>query len=304
MISSGTFWCSLAAAIIYTIGLLFLKRSTLWNPGPWRMTLLTNAITALVFAPMLLWGKPINDFTMLWQPLVVALCFVIGQIFVVLAVTQGDVSIATPVLGLKILFVAGQLLLFAGQVPSAWIWPAGVLAVLAVACLSYQGGDRLVSSREHRTSFWGGRVGLTTTYALIAAFAYAGLDSMVQLWSPAFSVQTFMPVAMIFAAVISLAMIPVLEGRYRDIPRPAWPWLVTGGFLTGLQAVFLSYAIGTWGQAAGANVVYSSRGLWSVVAVVTVGSYFSKTEFTAPRSVKAMRLIGAALITLAIAMLL
>ncbi|TWT91840.1 EamA family transporter [Neorhodopirellula pilleata] len=304
MISAGTFICALAGALIYTAGVLMLKRSTIWNPGPWRTTLLCNLVAALVFAPMLFWGDPLTDYSLLWQPFVVGVFFVIGQTFVVLAVTQGDVSVATPILGLKILFVAALLLVFVGQVPSVWIWPASVLAIIAIACLSYQGGNGLTRPATDTTRFWGGRIGLTAVLSLVAALAYAIFDSMIQVWSPAFSPATFLPLTMFFSAGISLLlMIPMLEGRYSAISRAAWPWLISGSILTGLQSVFLTYAIGTWGQAASANVVYSSRGLWSVIAVATVGGFFSREEFAAPRSVKVMRLVGAVLITLAILML-
>lgn len=280
-----------------------LKRSTIWNPGPWRSTLFCNWVAALVFAPMLFWGQPIDDYRLLWQPFLVGAFFVVGQTFVVLAVTQGDVSVATPILGLKILFVAGLLLIFAGQVPSVWIWPASLLAIVAVACLSYQGGKAMSGPRDDTTRFWGGRVGLTAAMSLVAALAYAIFDSMIQVWAPRFTPATFLPLVMFFSAGISLLMLPMLEGRFREIPRAAWPSLICGAFLTGLQSVFLTYAIGTWGQAASANVVYSSRGLWSVIAVATVGGFFSKSEFTAPRSVQAMRLLGALLITVAIVLL-
>lgn len=303
LISAGTFGCAITAALIYTAGVLMLKRSTIWTPGPWRTTLLCNFVAALVFAPMLFWGDPVQDYSMLWQPFLVGVFFVIGQTFVVLAVTRGDVSVATPILGLKILFVAALLLVFVGQIPSVWIWPASVLAIIAIACLSYQGGNGLTRPAADTTRFWGGRIGLTAALSLVAALAYAIFDSMIQVWAPAFSPATFLPLTMFFSAGISLMMIPMLEGRYTSIPPTAWPWLIGGSILTGLQSVFLTFAIGTWGQAASANVVYSSRGLWSVIAVATVGGFFSKEEFAAPRSVKAMRLVGAVLITVAILLL-
>jgi len=280
-----------------------LKRSTIWSPGPWRTTLLCNLVAALVFAPMLIWGDPLTDYALLWQPFLVAVFFVIGQTFVVLAVTKGDVSVATPILGLKILFVAALLLVFAGQIPSVWIWPASIIAIIAIACLSYQGGNGLARPVADTTRFWGGRIGLTAALSLVAALSYAIFDSMIQVWSPTFSPATFLPLTMFFSAGISLSMIPMLEGRYTSIARAAWPWLIGGSILTGLQSVFLTFAIGTWGQAASANVVYSSRGLWSVIAVATVGGFFSREEFSAPRSVKTMRLVGAVLITVAILLL-
>ncbi len=257
---------------------------------------------------MLWWGEPVEDWSLWWQPAIVGGFFVAGQTLVVLALTRGDVSVATPMLGLKILFVAVLLSVFTDQTSSAWIWLASVLAVLAVACLSYQGRSRTTRSTlndaPQASRFAMGKLGYTTITSIAAALSYAIFDCLVQVWAPRFSAATFLPLVMLFSAAFSLGMLPLLEGRYRDIPRLTWRWLLPGAFLTGLQSVFLTYAIGTWGHAAATNVIYSSRGLWSVLAVVLLGQFFSREEYHAPRSVQAMRFLGALLITIAITLIL
>gem|GEM_PF-4668141 len=40
-----------------------------------------------------------------WQPAVTALLFFVAQVLVFLAITRGDVSVAAPVLGAKVIFV-------------------------------------------------------------------------------------------------------------------------------------------------------------------------------------------------------
>ncbi|TWU56655.1 EamA-like transporter family protein [Rubripirellula tenax] len=298
----------MTAALLYTLGILMLKRSTDWKPGPWRTTLFCNWVTAIIFLPMLWWGEPVHDWSLWWQPVVSGGFFAAGQTLVVLALTRGDVSVATPMLGLKILFVAVLLACFTDQSPSARTWPAAGLAVVAVACLSFRGQSLVPGSAKDDGSkasrFAMGKLSYTVITSIAAAVAYATFDSTVQVWAPRFCAATFLPLVMISSATFSLGMIPMLEGRFRDIPRPTWRWLLPGAALTGLQSVFLTYAIGTWGHAAATNVVYSSRGLWSVLAVVFVGQFFSREEYHAPRSVQAMRLLGALLIMIAIALIL
>ena len=125
---------------------------------------------------MLYWGKPIDDWSLLWQPVVVAVFFIGGQTTVILAVTHGDVSLSTPLLGLKILFVAGLLTFFVGASVSPWVWPAGVLAIVSIACLSYQGGDRISGRAPPNSIAW------TVLFSLSAALSYAILDCLIQAW--------------------------------------------------------------------------------------------------------------------------
>ena len=58
------------------------------------------------------------------------------------------------------------------------------------------------------------------------------------------------------------------------------------------------------GGAARANVIYSSRGLWSVVAVWAVGHWFGNREQHLGASVLRWRLAGAVLMMAAIALVL
>jgi len=60
-------------------------------------------------------------------------------------------------------------------------------------------------------------------------------------------------------------------------------------------------AIGAFGDATAMNIVYSIRGLWSVLIVWMVGHWFSNEEQALPSRVLGSRLVGAALMLAAIA---
>jgi hypothetical protein len=70
--------------------------------------------------------------------------------------------------------------------------------------------------------------------------------------------------------------------------------------LIGGQALLLVGAIGHWQDAARCNIVYGSRGMWSVVLVYAVGHHFGNTERDAGGGVFAARLAGSILILAAI----
>ena len=68
----------------------------------------------------------------------------------------------------------------------------------------------------------------------------------------------------------------------------------------GVQALSLVTTLAVFGDATAVNVIYSSRGLWSVVAVWLVGHWFHNQERTLPASVLRLRFLGAAIMTAAI----
>ena len=95
----------LIAAIIYAIGALVVKRAAELGVGMWRTAFVANVVGALVFLPLLLF-EGTTRLELWWQPVIAGLAFTIGQALTFTAMDKGDVSVATPVLGLKILFVA------------------------------------------------------------------------------------------------------------------------------------------------------------------------------------------------------
>ena len=69
-----------------------------------------------------------------------------------------------------------------------------------------------------------------------------------------------------------------------------------------LQSAVFVYSVGAFGDATAMNIVYSSRGLWSVAAVWLIGHWFANEEQTLSPAILRSRLIGAALMLAAIAL--
>jgi hypothetical protein len=67
--------------------------------------------------------------------------------------------------------------------------------------------------------------------------------------------------------------------------------------------MLLIWSIAHFGDAAGANVVYGSRGIWSVLLVVVLGKWVKSAEVMHGPGAFAKRLTGALVITIAIAAL-
>jgi drug/metabolite transporter (DMT)-like permease len=280
----------LASSIGYVFAVLLLKRSAAWGVGVWRTTFISNMAMGAVFSSLLLLGGNGQPWSMLWQPLTAAALFFAGQIFTFLALHHGDVSVATPVMGIKIVLVAlSSVLLLSDPVPLKW-WVAAGLSSLAIV---------LLSRGETRPRHAAGR---TVAAAALAAVCFALADVLVQKWAPAWGPGRFLPIMFGTVAVLSFGLVPFFSAPLRAVPRAAWGWLVGGGVLLAMQAGSMAYALGVFGDATAVNIVYSARGLWSVVAVWLVGHWFANEEQKLAPAVLRSRLAGAVLMLAAIAL--
>jgi drug/metabolite transporter (DMT)-like permease len=282
----------LIAAFVYAAGALLVKRSAELGVGVWRTAFVANVVCALFFQPLLLLGGTIHA-DLWWQPLVVAACFVLGQWFTFISLDTGDVSVATPVLGLKILLVAVFVTFFRGTELRWQMWVAAVLATVAVALLNR---TRVAAAHHH--------VGRTIVTASLAAAAYAVFDVLVQAWSPPWGVGRFLPLALGLSGLLSFVFVGRFRAPLSAIPRATWLWLLAGTATLATQSVLFVFTVAHWGQAATANVLYSSRGLWSVALVWLAGHWVRNREQHLGGRVLAGRMAGAACMTAAIVLVL
>jgi drug/metabolite transporter (DMT)-like permease len=272
----------LASAIGYVAAVLLVKRSADFGVGIFRTTFVSNLAMGVCFAPLWLLGGPGQPWSLVWQPLAAGGLFFVGQFFTFIAQTKGDVSVATPMMGVKVLMVAlASTLLLAEPIPLKW-WFAAGLSTLGVALLG-QGG----SGKKHQ------RVLMTMLCAIAASTAFGTADVLIQKWGRAWGGGRFLPIMFGGVALASFALIPFFREPLRAIPRDAWRWLIPGTVLMAFQAAGLGLTMAIWGDATAANIVYSSRGLWSVIAVWLVGHWFSNREQHLGPAVLRWRLAGA-----------
>jgi drug/metabolite transporter (DMT)-like permease len=277
------------SSLLYVVGVLLIKRAADFRVGVWRTTFVSNLVAALVFLALLPSGGTVH-WDRLWEPLIVALLFIGGQTFTFLALEKGDVSVSTPTMGSKTILVAWlSVLLLAVDIP--WqLWTSAVMTFVAIGLLSVRGGEAGQRPESRH-------IGRTLLLSLIAAFCYALFDVLVQKWSPPWGAGRFLPMMFGMCAVLSLAFLPFFSAPLTKIPREAWPWLGGGALFIGFQALSLVTSLAVFGDATSMNVIYSARGLWSVVAVWLVGHWFGNRERHLGPAVMRMRLLGAALMT-------
>jgi drug/metabolite transporter (DMT)-like permease len=300
------------ASLLYIASALFLKRAQQLGGGVLRTTFVANVAIALVFAALLPMGGKGQPAAMLWQPALVAVLFVAGQVFAVLALSLGDVSVATPVLGAKTIFVAWfTTLLLATKLP--WqLWCAAGLSFGAIALLNRvprPGDNADPKSETAETGSIGGqedhhhhrrKLGQTLLFSLLAAAAYALFDVLVQKWSPIWGSGRFLPIMFAMSAAMSFVFLPYIREPWSAVPRAAWTPLAAGAIFMAFQSFSFVSGVAMFGDATAMNVVYSVRGVWSVLVVWLIGHWFANTEGQLGGSVLRWRFAGALLMTSAI----
>jgi drug/metabolite transporter (DMT)-like permease len=285
----------LTAAVVYVVAALLLKRASDLGADVWRSTRTINFTQALMASPLWLLGGTIPPSSLWWQPAIAGLLFFAGQVFTLLALNTGDVSVATPVLGVKILLVALLSTVLIGDPIGARLWTAAALSSVAIALLNISPGQ------SHR------RVGTTILLAGLGAAAYACFDVLIQKWSPAWGTGRFLPIAMACGAVYSIPLryfeTPRIASQ-RQTPRAYVPWIAAGAVCFASQGLMFMLSVAIYRQVTSSNVLYSSRGLWSVVAVWAVGHWFTNREQHLGARVLVWRFLGAILLMAAIVMVL
>jgi drug/metabolite transporter (DMT)-like permease len=281
---------TLASSLIYVAAALFMKRAIDAGAGVWRVTVVTNVYAALVFLVLLPLGGQIPRPFPWHQPAAAAALFLAGQLLALVSLRRGDVSVATPVLGLKVVLVAFFVTALLGERVPLPLWFAAVLSSAGILFLN------------RRTSSSHAPVGPAIVYGGLAAAAFGLFDVLVQKWSPAWGAGRFLPLTMGLVAAATLAIAP-LTGAWREVlPPEARRAMRAGGPCMAVQAVMLIASIGIYGKATAINVIYSARGLWSVLAVWWVGHWFANRERERGADVFRSRLLGAALLLAAIAL--
>lgn len=279
------------AAIGYAIAAIFSKQALARGAGVLRLSFVINWFFVLVFST-LLWGHEGSiPWAKLHYPIITGVLFFLGQVFTFTAIRFGDVSLQTPVMGTKAVFAVILAVLLGTEVVGLPMALAAVVSMLGIALLGFS-GDGVE------------RVGRTLCLALLSSFFFAGSDTMVGYYGGDFGVPMFLFLAILSNALLSLGMVPFFRESFREMPRAAWPWIIAASVGMGLQALLLNYTLATYQNVAAVNVIYTTRGLWSVLlGALALRLFASAGRPVPPPRIFVLRLSGAILMTLAIAIL-
>jgi uncharacterized membrane protein len=289
-VSKAVFAFPILLGFTYAFAAILLKRGMREGIGPWRSTFVTNMAMGLVGALLLMFPGEGNwqGWQNLYQPLLGSVTFLMGQVFTFMALSKGDVSVATPLMGVKILFVALISLLLLSIPVSRELWIAAFLAAMAVFLL----GARVPNNPQ--------RIRITILLATCSAACFAFTDVSIAYWAPAWGMSLYIPILFVGFALMSFIFVPFFRGGFSTVPRKAWYWLLPGALFLAMQSVSLAALLGVVGMATEMNILYSTRGLWSLVLVWSVGKWLGNHEADLGPAILTRRLIGAMLLLLSV----
>ncbi len=296
----------LLSAITYTAGALCFKAALTRGVSVWQVSLWCNVSMAVLYLPF--WtSADVGELWAHWSLVaVVTVLFFVGQLLTFLALNFGDVSVATPMLGAKVVLVpivaAG---FFLESVSRRW-WLAAALSTCAVVVVSRSVPVRTADApnlpgdaparRENQLL-------RTIAASLGAAAIFATTDVLFQFWSRAVGVAGFVAGMYTLLGVLSLAVyLPVFGKKLLALPAaaPARHALLAGCLLQAGQNLVMSLVLRFHGHATAVNVVYSSRCVWSVALAWATARWVGGTEDRLPAHLLWMRLGGAGLLLAAI----
>jgi len=278
----------LTAAIIYALGSIVIKRALKEGVTMDQSFHLTNFAVGIMFLPLFLFEKQAIDWTLIWKPVIMGCTFFVGTWLTFVGIRRGDVSMVTPIMGTKVVFVALGVVLLTGKMPSCALWIAAImtaLGILVMGMADMRKGQHLV---------------FTILITLASAAVFGLCDVLVSWWSPLFGAPTFLAIGSFVVGLLSGVLWLCQKRPNLRLPKAVGKWAWWGAFFIGLQAIFMGIGLGFFDDATGINVVYASRGLWVIVLVVVFGKALGNSEHHDTGRAFLWRVAGTVLLTAAI----
>lgn len=257
---SAVFWIPLVCGLAFPAMAWLLKGAMRDAGDAWGTLFIANATMALAFAPPFFALDADFSGGPFWQPLLCGAFFFVGQVTAYKSFEEGDIAVAIPVQGTKVLLVALISAVFFSQ-PTGWnIWVAALLTPVALFFLREHARGASETRRHWRTVALGSA----------AAAAFAALDACLGAWAKEWGVWRFGFWTFAFQGVLSLALLLLPRGgggRRFHYAGATWAKLSAGAIGMALITFGLTWAISVSGRAAWANILFNSRMLWSIAFV-------------------------------------
>jgi len=286
----------LLASLLYAVGSWGLKLGLRRGARPSMVTALSNLSMAGWSAPLIFFFPGQPNASGFWGAILAGTALFLGRICAIRALSHGDLSHATPLLGTKTVFVAVLTSFFLEDPITPGLMAGAVLTSLAVALLS-------ITPTPMSKSWWPRKFDRATTlWALLAAFFFALTDIVVQKFARLLGVGWFQPLMFSTLALLT-PLLFISRLRHPSslqalLPASSRPSTIGGSAVIGFQTSLVILVIGIFGHATATNVVYAARGLWAVLLEGAAGGGATAND----RRILILRLTGAALLLAAVAL--
>jgi len=280
------------SAIVYTFAAMLFKKVLEKGVNLWYLNFLANLGTCVFVIPLYFFGNHCGASIPILPPFIIGGLFIAGQAFSLISLKHGDVSVATPLLGTKVLMVAFFTVILLHIPVSFLLWSAAILTIFALFLL--RGNDS-----KSKKNFLP-----TVIYSLLCAFCFALSDIYLQKWSPLYGPDNLVFVVFMYVTVLSIGFFPLFIKNKLLFPAPIFIPMITSVIFIGFQTTLMAIALSRFGNATAVNIVFSSRGMWSVVFTWFLGNLLGNNERLLGKRVFVKRMFGSFLILIALLLVL
>lgn len=279
----------LLAAGMYAAASLCFKRAYAQGLGMMEAFYWLNFAGALLFAPLLLTVQEWPPVGELWKPTATAGLIFCGTWATFAAIRAGDVSLVTPLMGTKVVLTAIVAAGSTGTRLPGGLWLAAALTTVGIMVLGWR--DLQQGQGKAPVVWW----------CLLSSFLFAAADVSIGHWAGGFGRAAFLGSVFSGIGLISLVMARWQAPRALQVPQSARSCLIMGTLVMTLNTLAMGLCIATFNDPAGVNIVYGTRGLWSIALVWFVGRrWFGNEERETAGAVMRLRLVGSLLILSAV----
>lgn len=280
------------SAVSQSFAYLFSKRFISNSGNSYQLLAVSHLIMgsfAALLLPFLLLYKPLPPLAVFGKALILCnLFYLLGQCAFLLALKHTDASRIAPLLGLKILFLAGVSIVFLNNSFSGLQW-CGLLLCLGGAVMS---------------NWTGGSVPLKSAMLILTACCgYSLSDIYIKILINCMGAENIFWGALMagtlsysFVGILAVIMLFTVPGTALRQFKPAMPFSIC--WFMSMLLLFSCFSL--IGPVFG-NIIQSSRGIISVIIGAIIGMYgLSTIETRLEPGVLVRRIIAAILITAAI----
>jgi len=133
--------------------------------------------------------------------------------------------------------------------------------------------------------------------ALGSSLFFSVNDVLMQDWALRFGGWAFIAMMFISVGLFSFCLVPFFRTSWKSITATGWSWLGGGSALFSCQCLMMAVVFGFYQRAALANVLFSTRGLWSIALIWLIGPLIGNRERDIGAWKMSLRLVGAILVT-------
>lgn len=288
-------WLALLTAFLYSIAAILLKQALMHGCNPWQANFCANLAIMALAQFMWFFATPSRILQHWGIALAAGFIAAIGQFFAFIALLRGDASVATPLLGTKVVGVALFSPFFLGQSISPSWWAGVALSTAGVFVISAS-QPLPAHPQRSRDPF------LTVFYSLLAAACFALNDLALAYGSRLAGTAGTLAMANLTLGIITAVVYPLLFGKrlFLRPPSHSLKWLGSGSLFLAMQSLGMGIAVAASGKPTVANILYSSRCVWSVLLAWLIAHHIGSAEAKLKHTQMLLRTAGATMLFIAI----